>query len=291
MCGAFLLVVGAGAGAFAARVDRADFVPFGEAPRNDHVYLFVGADSGIERSPDDIQYAADGRARADVVLLVRLGDGGEVSAVSVPRDILVTHAGRLQRLAVTLLDGPGGVIEGICTGLGVSVDRYVQIDASGFADVVDALGGIDVELPTPLRDPAADLELTAGAQRLDGAQALALVRARHAESYVDGGWVPVSEAEGAQSRARSAAVVLDAVRERFAATDPATLLRTAWAGSDALTVGGGWHPGEWRRLAAADLHPVTLPVESSGAKWAVRLGDAGAAALHDAGFDTSCAGN
>jgi len=271
------------------RIDTVDIVPLGSQDRDDHVYLFVGADSGIKRLPGDEQYSLDERARADVLLLVRLGNDGSVSAVSVPRDVVVSHAGRQQRLALTLLDGPGGVIEGVCTGLGVSVDRYVAIDAAGLTAAIDALGGIEVNLPTALRDPGAGLDLPQGAQRLDGVSALSLVRSRHSEALIDGAWVQISEREGARERARVAGVVVDAVRARMASSGPVVLASMVWKMSDEITLGGGLHPIEWQRMAAAELSPLVLPVEDYGAPLAVRLGGAGKDALSRAGFSTSCA--
>lgn len=64
-------------------------------------------------------------------------------------------------------------------------------DLAGFADVVDAVGGVEVDVPEPVRDRAAGLEiLRPGRQTVDGLTALALVRSRHPEHLVDGVWTP-----------------------------------------------------------------------------------------------------
>ena len=53
------------------------------------------------------------------------------------------------------------------------------IGFGGFVNVVDAVGGVNMCLPGPMRDPKAGLNLKAGCQTLDGAQALGYVRTRN----------------------------------------------------------------------------------------------------------------
>lgn len=272
-----------------SRIDRFEFAPFGSNTRTDHVYLFVGADSGIERQSGQPQYSEDGSARADVVLLVRVAENSEVSIVSVPRDIVVSHGGKKQRLASTLLDGPGAVVEGVCTGLGVSVDRYVQIDTNGFIRTVDALGGIEVEVPTAIRDPYSGLDLDAGEQQIGGEEALALVRSRHAETSADGSWRGATEGQGAKDRTHAAAYVFAALKDKAVESGPFVLGGTAWVVSEDITVGGGLHPYEWLQMFRASFEPVVLPVEDIGSPLAVKLGDKGKAVLDEVGFNTGCA--
>lgn len=290
---ALILIVLAAVLTVIARIDRVPLEPRGAGDEDAQVYLFVGADSGIERDPADPQYTAPDApevARADVVVLVRVSDDGELAAVSVPRDLLVTRPGeRPTRLALTLPDGPQAVADGVCSSLGVAVDRYVSIDTAAFADTIDALGGLDLEVPNPVRDPAADLDLPrAGSQTIDGADALALVRSRHGEQLIDGDWIPASPSQGAEERARWAGVVLEGVRQKLAAAGPLALTRAVWAASGGLTVGGGLHPGEWRRLSAGDLALSELPLEPTGSGLSLRAGDAAMRTLDGASFATDC---
>lgn len=286
---ALALLAGLGAWAVLARIDWIELAPRDRDP--DTVYLFVGADAGIARDPSDVQFTedADAPARADVLLLVRLGASGEASAVSVPRDVVATGIGRPIRLALTLLDGPQLLVDGVCGGLGVEVDRVVVIDGRGFAELVDAVGGIEVDIPAPLRDPAAGLRLDeAGLQRLDGAAALALVRSRHAETLVDGAWAAQDEAGGAVDRAAWSGLVLDRVRAAIGDAAPWTLVRAAWAASSGVSIGGGLHPAELLRLAGAEVVPSVLPTRTIGDGLPRVPGDDGEAALREAGFDTGC---
>ena len=65
-------------------------------------------------------------------------------------------------------------VENLC---GVEISQVVKIDSEGFVQIVDALGGITVELEQEADDPdTGSIYLPAGVQTLDGQQALALVR-------------------------------------------------------------------------------------------------------------------
>ena len=61
---------------------------------------------------------------------------------------------------------------------GVPIDHYAVINFDGFRSIVDALGGVEVCSPEPLRDRESGLDIPAGTTRLDGDQALSYVRAR-----------------------------------------------------------------------------------------------------------------
>ena len=59
------------------------------------------------------------------------------------------------------------------------MDHYLEVDFSGFQNLVDDLGGVKVTTTEDIKDPDSHLDLTAGTHRLDGEQALGLVRTRH----------------------------------------------------------------------------------------------------------------
>src|SRR5690625_1259285 len=129
------------------------------------VYLLVGTDAGIERHETELQYSPPGEEdpRADIIFLFRLGEDGQATMVPVPRDVLAPREeGAPIRLALHLLQGPQQLADAVCGALGVGVDRYVSIDAAGFVDAVDALGGIEADNPYPVRDWRAKLDLPAG---------------------------------------------------------------------------------------------------------------------------------
>ena len=215
--------------------------------------LPAGADPSAFGTPQDVP-----GSRADVVLVVHVTDAGTTTVLSVPRDVVVDGG----RLALRWLDGPQATLDALC-GLGIPSDHLVAVDLAGFAALVDAAGGLDVDVPAPVRDPAAGLELhTAGPQHVDGATALALVRSRHPQELVDGSWSDaVVDPDG---RASSAATVLGALADVTRAR-PWRLPQVAWAASDALSVDRGTSAGELATLLTADLgRPVVLPPRGPG---------------------------
>lgn len=76
------------------------------------------------------------------------------------------------------------------TLLGIPIDRYVMVDMIGFARLVDAIGGVEVNIGNTMRAPLYDritgdyamIEFSPGAQRLDGDHALAFSRSRTASN-------------------------------------------------------------------------------------------------------------
>ena len=260
---AAVAVVALGLAADAALLaGRVDHVEVQLHPGPGTTWVLVGLDSRAELpagatvadfgSPADVP-----GSRADVVLVVhRTGD--RTVAVSVPRDLVVVTEQEAGRLALTWLDGPQATVDGLCA-LGIPTDHLVTVDLAGFAAVVDAAGGIDVDVPAPVRDPAAGLELAeAGRQHLDGATALALVRSRHPEEQVDGAWVPaVVDPDG---RPAAAGAVLDALAGtvRGSLWRPWRAQRTAWAASGAVTTDHGTGIGDLVGLARTDPGPVAV---------------------------------
>jgi LCP family protein required for cell wall assembly len=91
--------------------------------------------------------------------------------------------------------GPGLAMATTEHTLGIKIDHYVVIDFEGFKEVIDALGGIEVDVPTYLRDDLyseSELpgdydpqEFEPGVQHMDGSRALAYARIRRGSSDLD----------------------------------------------------------------------------------------------------------
>ena len=110
--------------------------------------------------------------------------------LSIPRDLLAHIPGYgLQRInAAYAYGGPGLLVDTIDQNLGIEVDRYIETDFRGAAVVGDALGGLSLSFPAPVRDRQTGLDLRAGCTELDGSQLLALARSRHLRYLEDGQW-------------------------------------------------------------------------------------------------------
>jgi LCP family protein required for cell wall assembly len=104
-----------------------------------------------------------------------------VGVLSIPRDLWVKVPGygenRINTAhffaeAAQAGSGPAAAMDVVRQNFGVNVDYYVRMHFNGFIEIVDALGGVDVTLPTAMSG------YTAGTYHLDGTKALALVRDR-----------------------------------------------------------------------------------------------------------------
>ncbi len=118
-------------------------------------------------------------ARTDTIMVVHVDEAAKrVGVLSIPRDLVFDDSGpRINSLLGT--GGPASLIDAVRDQLGIDVSHYVEIDEPGLADLVDAVGGIQVSTSAPMRDVDSGLELQSGCNRLDGEQAVALVRSRH----------------------------------------------------------------------------------------------------------------
>lgn len=182
-------------------------------------WLLVGTDSRQDLPDGPARYGAPedvSGQRADVVLLLQPGSQG-TRILGLPRDLMLVGAdGTVDRLAASYLRGPQATVDLLCTGLGVRATHLVVVDMAQFARLVDALGGVDVEVAEPVRDARAGLDLPGGTQHLSGVDALALVRSRHPEVLRDGVWTALPASEGARRRSEFSASVMRSLLEALA---------------------------------------------------------------------------
>ena len=154
-----------------------------------YTFLLVGSD--------------DGNGNTDTILVGRMDTVNHtVNVVSIPRDTMVNNGWKQTRRINAVYWGTvnsGGVgIEGlkkqIRNVMGFDIDCYGVIDLSAFVEVIDAMGGVDFDVPFDMDydDPTQDLHihLKAGPQHLDGQSAIGVVRYRYgntaSQSYVNG---------------------------------------------------------------------------------------------------------
>jgi len=156
----------------------------------DGVFLIVGSDNR-ENLPDDLGNFGDfPGARADVIILAQVA-GGRRQLLSIPRDLKVDIPGHgTQKInAAYSLGGPDLLVETIAIATGIRANHYIEVEFGGFAAIVDALGGIELDFPYAARDLKSGLAVEAGTSTVDGATALAYARSRTYEEFRDGQWV------------------------------------------------------------------------------------------------------
>ena len=135
--------------------------------------------------------------RSDVVQLWRVTPSTkQIQIVSIPRDTVVSmlppdsaQFGTYNRINSSYNSGANQLVKTITANFGIPINHVVQVDFAGFQDSVNALGGIYLNFPYPAKDAYSGLNITTpGCQLLNGAQALAVARARHYEYYANGYW-------------------------------------------------------------------------------------------------------
>ncbi len=132
---------------------------------------------GIDRAPDGTV-----TSRTDTIILMTVIPlKPTVRMLSIPRDLWVPIPGHGENRINTAHfyaeadapgSGPTAAQKVIKDNFQVDLPYYLRIQFDGFEQVIDAMGGVDVNLPT------SELGLEAGLNHLDGLQALALVRDR-----------------------------------------------------------------------------------------------------------------
>ena len=157
-------------------------------------FLLVGIDNAAGIDPDSpIHIDRDvNTLLTDSVILVRIDpDTDRVAMLSIPRDLWVPIAGKGWSERVNAARGIGGagtLIETVSEFLGVPIHHYVEINFAGFLRIVDAVGGVPVEIAQPIRDDSLGLRIEeSGVIALDPDTALAYVRTRRPLTVAEGG--------------------------------------------------------------------------------------------------------
>jgi LCP family protein required for cell wall assembly len=151
--------------------------------------LAIGSDS---RTGENSFVGGESPGLADTTLVVHIAaDNSWATAVSIPRDSMVqmpecltpegkTHpAGFRQFNEAYMIGGPLCVQRTVESLTNLPIDHFVEVDFTGFRDMVDAVGGVTVYVPKPISDPHSKIYFEAGCQTLKGNKALQYVRVRH----------------------------------------------------------------------------------------------------------------
>ncbi|MFK4103588.1 LCP family protein [Streptomyces sp. NPDC019531] len=161
-------------------------------------YLIVGSDSRAGLSSEQKKQLHTGSAegkRTDSMMILHTGSNGD-TLISLPRDSDVeiptfvgsesgkTYKGTGRHVKLNAAyaeDGPELLVRTVEYNTGLKIDHYVEIGFAGFANIVDAVGGVEIEIPKGgMKDTKSGADFKAGTQTLNGDQALAFVRTRYA---------------------------------------------------------------------------------------------------------------
>ena len=126
----------------------------------------------------------DENGGSDTNLLIAVdAKSGKINVVSLPRDTLLNVTWSVKKLNNAYHHGGfTQTMAEVSRLLGIPVDHYITVDLQAFEELVDAIEGVDFEVPVDMDydDPAQDLHIhfSKGLQHLNGEQALQVVRWR-----------------------------------------------------------------------------------------------------------------
>ena len=149
-----------------------DARPLSSEERKEHFYTVLMA--GLD----------DENGGSDTNLLMALdAENGTINVVSLPRDTLLNVSWSVKKLNNAYHHG--GISQTrteVSRLLGIPVDYYVTVDLRAFVELVDAIDGVDFDIPVDMDydDPEQDLHIhfKKGPRHLTGQQALEVVRWR-----------------------------------------------------------------------------------------------------------------
>jgi LCP family protein required for cell wall assembly len=152
---------------------------------------------GLDRRPGETGLAF----RTDTMMIVSLDPAtNQIGILSIPRDLYVEVPGysQLQRVNTPMVlgelrqpdFGPQLAMQTVQYNLGIRIHDFVAADFQAFISFIDAIGGIEIDIPYPISDPLYPnmyfgydpFYIRAGRQTLNGDTALKYARTRHGDN-------------------------------------------------------------------------------------------------------------
>ena len=171
-----------------------------------------------------------GEYRADTLMLIRAG-GGAFRKLSIPRDSYAEIPGH-ETTKINAAFSFGGAalqIKTVEQFLGVKIDHVAIVDFTGFEKLIDAVGGVEVNVPHPLcadisggkANGGITLRLSRGEHTLDGQTALAYSRVREPSECPGPGKSAFTLGYSDLNREKAQQSVINGIKDRL--TDPLRL--------------------------------------------------------------------
>ena len=141
--------------------------------------LLLGSDARENQSQAE--------SRTDVIILARVDPKtATATLISIPRDTLVDIEGYGANKinSAYTFGGAAGAVNAVEKLMGVSISHYAEINFGNLENLIDVMGGVEVDVKEPIDDPkAGKVSIEAGKQTLNGQQALVFARSR---AYANG---------------------------------------------------------------------------------------------------------
>lgn len=225
-------------------------------------WLLTGSDSrgGLTKAQEDqlaLGHDVSG-ARSDTIMVLHVSANGTPDyLVSLPRDSYVPIPGHgYNKLnAAYSFGGPALLAQTVQNVTGLYISHYLGIGVGGLDGVVNDIGGVRMCIPAPMVDPKAGLNLKAGCQNLNGAQALGYVRTR-------------AFAQGDLQREQDQRLLLKAVLSKVTSTgtliNPFATIPAAMGAVNSVNVDSGTQLYQLLQVAFALRSPQATTVPFGG---------------------------
>jgi LCP family protein required for cell wall assembly len=236
-------------------------------------WLIVGSDSreGLDaRAQERLRTGDTAGRRTDTIMVAHLPDNDtRPTLLSIPRDLEVDIPGRGRNKinAAFAFGGPPLLAQTVEQLTGLRIDHYAEIGFGGFANMVDAIGGVELDIETTIHDDETGVTIPAGRQKLDGAAALAFVRTRKSEA------TPRSDLDRVVNQRKFIGAFASELASPQTLLNPLHLFPLIGAIPDALTVDTNDHLHDvaslgWsmRGISSDRVLTGTVPVRSTSAE-------------------------
>ncbi|WP_344838368.1 LCP family protein [Actinocorallia longicatena] len=230
--------------------------------------LLMGTDS---RAGANTRYGREDGERSDTTILLHLSAGGQRAvAISFPRDSMVqvpdcqvgkkTVPGGFRMInSAFAYGGATCTVQTVEALTKIRVDHYLKVDFTGFKNIVDALGGVEICAPYPFTDRDSKLTITkSGRQKINGEQALGWVRVRHIGDGTDIGRI--------QRQQQFLSSVIKKATSQGVLTNPLKLTKFVNAATKSLSADRGFSggtiidlAGKLKGLNLAQIEFKTIP--------------------------------
>jgi LCP family protein required for cell wall assembly len=240
---------------------------------------------GTGARSDDPSQSSDDPGLADAVHVIGVNPAlNAATIIDIPRD---TEGPGGQKINSYIVNRPDndlrGMADAVSQVVGVPITYVIRVNFPNFVQMVDEIGGIDIDIPAAMSDSFSGAEFAVGPTHLTGEQALAFSRDRH--SFNNGDLMRTSN---------QGLLIISALqtleRRNLSAGDTVRLIATLGRHTklDAVSIGELFQLGQYSlTLDPANIKNVVLPVGSSGSGTNLVKTEAAASLLADFADDAT----
>ncbi|MCT1443050.1 LCP family protein [Corynebacterium glucuronolyticum] len=225
-------------------------------------WLLVGSDSreGLtQKQKDELMTGDDeGGSRTDTIMVLHLPMSGKPTLLSIPRDsyVPIPGYGNNKINASFAIGGSQLLTETVEQNTGLKIDHYAEVGFGGLANIVDAVGGVELCTEDPIYDDVIAFYLEPGCHKFDGPNALKFTRSRA---------TALGDIDRVARQRQFLGVLLDTMTSPKTLANPLKIVPLVTHVAGSFTVDNGDHIWHLARVALAmrsGINEQTIPVAS-----------------------------